>query len=202
MNGNVCFYFYEQTKSHKFCSWNPVEAQAERREKEQADMAAPGDAQDGEVVKVELRRRDTSQGWGFRMRGGAQVNMPLSIEAVSEPFLFPKSSKSEEMSWGWLSFLFDVVASKCTCWSRMWTEKFHSLWEELGTRSQGKNAGLKVRLMRAKQTRPLSACFENCQFCREIFCWSHRIESQTWPQPFFNPNTFGVNTRVKEFDRS
>ena len=47
------------------------------------EMAAPGDAPDGAVVKVELRRKDTSQGWGFRMRGGAQVNMPLFIEAVS-----------------------------------------------------------------------------------------------------------------------
>ena len=46
-------------------------------------MAAPGDAPDGAVVKVELRRKETSQGWGFRMRGGAQVNMPLFIEAVS-----------------------------------------------------------------------------------------------------------------------
>ena len=46
-------------------------------------MAAAGDAPDGAVVRIELRRRDTSQGWGFRMRGGAQANMPLFIEAVS-----------------------------------------------------------------------------------------------------------------------
>ncbi len=44
-------------------------------------MAA--EAQEGEVVRIELKKKDSSQGWGFRMRGGAQVGMPLFIEAVS-----------------------------------------------------------------------------------------------------------------------
>ena len=33
-------------------------------------------------LEVKLRRMDTSQPWGFRMRGGAQQGIPLTIEHV------------------------------------------------------------------------------------------------------------------------
>ena len=34
------------------------------------------------LVEVKLRRMDTSQPWGFRMRGGAQQGIPLIVENV------------------------------------------------------------------------------------------------------------------------
>lgn len=36
-----------------------------------------------QVVQVRLRRNDTSQVWGFRMKGGAENGIPLFIEHVS-----------------------------------------------------------------------------------------------------------------------
>ncbi|ESO95777.1 hypothetical protein LOTGIDRAFT_116635 [Lottia gigantea] len=40
-------------------------------------MAAP------EIAECQLRRKDTSQPWGFRMQGGAEFNMPLYMAQVS-----------------------------------------------------------------------------------------------------------------------
>lgn len=36
-----------------------------------------------EVAQIHLRRLDTSQAWGFRMKGGAQEGKPLFIEGVA-----------------------------------------------------------------------------------------------------------------------
>jgi len=36
-----------------------------------------------QIMVIKLRRNDTSQPWGFRMRGGAQQGMPLFVEHVA-----------------------------------------------------------------------------------------------------------------------
>lgn len=35
------------------------------------------------LVSAQLRRKDTSQPWGFRMKGGAEQGMPLFLESVN-----------------------------------------------------------------------------------------------------------------------
>jgi len=39
--------------------------------------------QQAQISVIKLRRTDTSQPWGFRMRGGAQQGMPLFIEHIA-----------------------------------------------------------------------------------------------------------------------
>lgn len=39
--------------------------------------------QQPQISVIKLRRNDTSQPWGFRMRGGAQQGMPLFIEHIA-----------------------------------------------------------------------------------------------------------------------
>ena len=36
----------------------------------------------GEFVQVQLRRMETSQSWGFRLRGGTDQGIPLHVEQV------------------------------------------------------------------------------------------------------------------------
>ena len=36
----------------------------------------------GACLQVELRRLDTSQSWGFRLKGGADQGIPLYVEQV------------------------------------------------------------------------------------------------------------------------
>ena len=36
----------------------------------------------GACLQVELRRLDTSQAWGFRLKGGADQGIPLHVEQV------------------------------------------------------------------------------------------------------------------------
>ena len=36
----------------------------------------------GACLQVELRRLDTSQAWGFRLKGGADQGIPLYVEQV------------------------------------------------------------------------------------------------------------------------
>ena len=40
-------------------------------------------ADQGAVFEVQLRRMETSQPWGFRLRGGTDQGIPLHVEHVS-----------------------------------------------------------------------------------------------------------------------
>ena len=43
----------------------------------------------GECKEISLRKMDTTQSWGFKLKGGVDMGMPLHLENVGATVLLP-----------------------------------------------------------------------------------------------------------------
>lgn len=50
------------------------------------------------VAVVQLRRMETTQPWGFRLKGGVDQGLPLHVEHVSTRLLSPSSKRKHRLS--------------------------------------------------------------------------------------------------------